>query len=83
MLPFLKQKRESGVIMRVRSPDGISSEQSSEDSNSDEGLMMAAEDICKGVESKDYKRIAAAFRAAFEILDSQPHEEGPHLEENE
>ncbi len=42
-------------------------------------LEAAAEDLCKSIEKKDYKAIASALRAAFELLDSEPHEEGPHV----
>lgn len=42
-------------------------------------LESAAEDLCHAIEKKDYKAAAEALRAAFELLDAQPHEEGPHV----
>lgn len=75
MLPFLKLKKESaasGPIESVeRKPD--------EGSEDYDVLESAAEDLCHAIESKDYKAVAAALRAAFELVDSQPHEEGPHI----
>jgi len=82
MLPFLKskQKMQSGISMPV---EYRKSDSKSEDMP-DEGSMaleMAAKDLMKGIHSSDHKLIASALRSAFEILDSMPHEEGPHIEE--
>ena len=46
-------------------------------------LESAAEDLCNAVHAKDYKAVAVALRAAFELMDSAPHEEGPHTNEEE
>jgi hypothetical protein len=70
MLPFLKKNQEgsaSGPIESIkREPD--------EEAEYDV-LESAAEDLCKAVKSEDYKAVAAALRAAFELCESQPHEE--------
>ncbi len=70
MLPFLKLKQEgsaSGPVDSMeRKPDGEPEY---------DVLESAAEDLCHAIESKDYKAAAAALRAAFELLESQPHEE--------
>lgn len=77
MLPFLKpQKQQSGgVITEVRKPDGSLNEKSDEQ---DQGLIAAAEDIMKAINSKDSKQLAAAIKAAFEICDSEPNSEYAH-----
>lgn len=69
MIPFLKHKEAaaSGPIDSIkREPD--------EEPEFDT-LEAAAEDLCRAIEAKDYKAIAAALRAAFDLLESQPHEE--------
>lgn len=43
-------------------------------------LESAAEDLVNAVHSKDIKAVAAALRAAFELCDSEPHEEGEHID---
>lgn len=78
LLPFLKNKRkETGVIVQQRSPDEPKDEMEGDDS----GLHAAAQDILRAISDNDAEHLALAIRAAFEICDSQPHEEGPHLEE--
>ena len=75
LLPFLKNKRkETGVIVQERSPD------SPEAPSDESGLEAAASDIMAAISAGDAKALAGAIKAAFEICDSQPHEEGPHLE---
>lgn len=73
MLPFLKNSQEasaSGPIESIsRTPDN------DEDYDS---LQSAAEDLSAAIHSKDISGICVALRAAFDILDSEPHEEGPH-----
>lgn len=46
-------------------------------------LESAAQDLLDAIEKKDTKALAIALRAAFELCDSEPHEEGPHLEDGE
>lgn len=73
MLPFLKDNKEgsaSAPVSQQRKPD---------EAEEYDVLESAAEDLCHALERKDYKAIAAAIRAAFELLDSQPHSEGPHV----
>lgn len=73
MLPFLKNNQEasaSGKIESVeRKPDG---------EEEYDVLESAAEDLCRAIKADDYKAVAAAWRAGFQLLDSEPHEEGPH-----
>ena len=47
----------------------------------DMGLEAAANDLIQAVHGKDAGAVVEALRNAFTILDSEPHEEGPHEEE--
>lgn len=73
MLPFLKKSQDASVSMPIepvtRKPD--------DDSDYD-GLHAAADDLIAAIHSKNTSGVAAALRAAFELCDSEPHEEGPH-----
>ena len=82
MLPFMQKKPVAGLIVAQRKPDGTHEESHSE-GNEDQGLEACAVDLIRAIHSKDSKAAAAAMRAAFEICDSEPHEEGPHLNESE
>jgi hypothetical protein len=44
-----------------------------------DSLHGAMEELHNALNSKDYKSAAEIFRSAFELLDSEPHEEGPHI----
>lgn len=81
MLPFLKPKPQVGLIIENRKPDG-NSEKEHED-HDDMGLEACSEDLIRAVHAKDAKSVAAALRAAFEICEAYPHEEGPHINEEE
>lgn len=77
MLPFLQRKSDSAsssepVDHQLREPD-----------DGEVGIHSAAEDLCNAVHSRDIKAVAAALRAAFELMDEQPHVEGPHLPEDD
>ncbi len=77
-LPFLRNNNQgSGTVTHVRrAPD------SPEDTAHD-GLRAASRDLIHAFASGDEDKVMAALRAAFQILDSEPHEEGPHLNEGE
>lgn len=73
MLPFLKSKEGSAsfpVESIERKPD---------EGDEYDVLESAAEDLCHAIDAKDYKAIASALRSAFELMDSQPHDEGEHI----
>lgn len=80
MLPFLKKRNEgmnSGLIIKTRTPD----EKPEEDQDDPAAAIHAcASDLIQAVHAHDVKAAAEAIQSAFEILDSQPHEEGPHVE---
>lgn len=81
MLPFLKPRPQVGVIVRERKPDGGSKEQGMEGQDSP-GLMACAEDLIRAINSKDARSVMSALKSMFEIMDSEPHEEGPHTNED-
>lgn len=78
-LPFLRKNNISGSIMttKVRSPDAPQSEED----QGNQGLQAAARDLITAIQAGDEKGVSQALESAFAILDSQPHEEGPHIEE--
>lgn len=47
----------------------------------DMGLLAAAEDLLDAIKKDDKNQVAVALRAAFEILDAEPHVEGEHVSE--
>ncbi len=81
MLPFLQARKSAGVIMAKRVGD--KTEPMHEEGEHEPGLMAAAEDLISAVHSKDANAVADAFKAAFEVCESCPHEEGPHIGEGE
>lgn len=72
MLPFLKNKMEGSVSMPA---DSIKREPDEGKEESLDSLEVAMKEL---FEAKSDKERAAAFRAAFELLETQPHEEYPH-----
>lgn len=82
MLPFLKPRMQTGLTVSIRKPDG-GSEESHTEGEEDAGLDSCSEDLIRAMHSKDAKGVTAALKAAFEILDSMPHEEGPHTNEED
>ncbi len=82
MLPFLQPKKAAGVIMAKRTPQGTT-EPMHEEGEHEPGLMSAAEDLISAVHAKDAKGVADAFKAAFEVCESYPHEENEQMEGEE
>ena len=74
MLPFLKNRNEGSASMPAESIKREPDEGAEYDV-----LESAAEDLCHAIEKKDYKGAAVALRAAFELMESEPHEEGAHV----
>lgn len=66
MLPFLRKPKASGLIVEQRKADKP---------NEPSEMDACAQDLLSAIEAKDVKGIAAALQAAFELADSQPHEE--------
>lgn len=71
MLPYLKNKLETAVSLPVdikkREPDSEPEFDS---------LESAGQDLIDAVHAKDAKAVAAALRAGFDLLESEPHQEG-------
>jgi hypothetical protein len=61
--------------------DGASSEPVKVQDAEPDYLEMCADDLNHAIKADDTKGIAAALRAAFDLLDSEPHVEGPHTNE--
>lgn len=80
-LPFLKNMKErapqAGVIIKTRTPD---EQPEASDDDSSAPIEACAEELIRAVHAKDAKAAAMAIKDAFEILDSEPHEEASHIE---
>ena len=80
--PFLKPRRQdAAVYVAERKPDGSRMEMKEE--SDDSGLLACADDLIRAIHAKDSHKAAAAMRAAFEIMEAAPHEEGEHINEME
>ena len=84
MLPFLKNKERSvgAINTEYRKPDEKPEHEGEMDGH-EEALEACASELIRGVESGDKRMVVDALRAAFEILDAMPHEEGEHINEEE
>lgn len=81
-LPFLKKQNVAGLIISHRKPDGGKEEEKTE-GQEDHGLMSCSDEILRAISNKDSSALASALRSAFQILDSEPHnEEGSHTNED-
>lgn len=81
-LPFLKPRPQTGLMVEVRKPDGGATE-SDPDNSDDSGLASCSADLIRAIHSKDEAGVSSALKVAFQILDSEPHDEGPHTNEDE
>lgn len=78
MIPFLKDKNKnssSGVSIEIRKPDMPESEEN-------HGLMECMKQLSNALHSNDSKAAAQAFKDAFEICESYPHDEYEHDEQD-
>ncbi len=78
MLPFLKQKQPGGVTTEYRKPD-----QEPEQDESDQVLIACMQDFSQALTEGNHKAAASAFRAAFDLLEMEPHNEIEHDEQEE
>lgn len=77
MLPFLsnlKDKTSSGIAVKTRTPDNTESEEDDPKA----GHLACARALISAVKSDDEQGVADALQDAFELMDSEPHEEGEH-----
>lgn len=72
MLPFLRPKHQTGLMIAKMTPEGH--KDTNTEVSKDAGLEAAAADFLRGIEMKDSKKIASALRAAYQILDSEEPE---------
>ena len=82
LLPFLKKKNEasiSGLIIKHRTPDEAPETQD-EQADQSAAIEECASELIDAVHARDIKRVAAAFKDAFDILEAMPHDEVDHTE---
>ncbi len=79
MLPFLKNKKDSGissgVIVKTREPD------KDQENQEDSIIDMCCKDIISAIHSNDHKALASALKDAIQSLESEPPQEAPIEEE--
>lgn len=83
MSPYLKSKLMPSLITATRTNSGVSEDRQEEKGNESAGLVAAAEDILRAISQNDSIHLALALRNFFDIADSQPHVEGPHINQGE
>jgi hypothetical protein len=72
MLPFLKLNKEASVSMPADKVERKSDHPDEEDMDYLEGCI---EELIAAIHGKDARAAARAFRDAFEVCESEPHEE--------
>lgn len=86
MLPFLKPKKISSIIIARRGKDTaseMSNETEAPSSKVHEGLKSAAEDVINAIESKSAIDLASALQSFFEMCGEMPAEEDAAPESSE
>ena len=77
MLPYLGKDKEASVSV---APDHVKRTPDDGDESEYDALTSACADLFDAIRKNDLQLGATALRAAFDLCDSEPHEEGPHLE---
>lgn len=77
MLPFLKPKKISSIIIARSKPQG-GVEPMHEENEAQPELLGAAESLLSAIASKDAHEVAEAFQSMFQICESYPHAEAEH-----
>lgn len=78
LLPFFAKKQVSQPIIEIEKQDFS---QESEKDEYIQAIEVCAQDLIDAIYTQDVRRTAEVLKAAFEICDSRPHEEGPHTYE--
>lgn len=65
----------------TRKPDETAENQEKESNEDLSDIEECAQDMISAIKASDSRALARAVKAAFEILDAQPHVEGEHIEE--
>jgi len=58
-------------------------EEAMEEEGEDSGLEQCAMELIDSIKDGDVQGVIGALRSAFHIMESQPHEEGEHIGEEE
>lgn len=74
-LPFLKKDKVGSLMYHKKKPDGSIEY---DDSDNEAGLHAAFTSIMRAINNGDIKAGAQALKEFFQIVDSEPHEEGEH-----
>jgi hypothetical protein len=77
MLPFLKRNHEASSDASASEPIKRKPDEDKEH----DGLETAMEELAGHLAAKNFKAAAECFRAAMQLCDAEPHEEGPHTNE--
>ena len=80
MLPFMKPKHQTGIMVAYRKPDDEETAQQAPDHEELSELEICAEDLIRAIHSKDAKAVSEAFKDLFEICEMHPHDEYDHEE---
>lgn len=67
------------MLTKVRPSDTPTDEK--EESNS--GLLAGAQDLVRAIQADDHKGVAEAFKALFQLCESEPHDEIEHDNDSE
>ena len=82
MLPFLIPKKAVGVIVARRGKGDLHNVKPEQDLNTKHShLIPHAEDLLQSIDERSVNGIAKALHNAFDQSESEPHHEGPHIEE--
>lgn len=74
------KKRMVSAILDAKG-DNVGDKRDLEEGPEYDELEMIAQELIEAIHARNQKEVAESLRAAFECLDSEPHEEGPHTEE--
>lgn len=69
----------SMIVAKLHAPSADVADDDGMDSGA--GLHAASSELLRAVHAHDAAAVAMALQSAFQILDAEPHEEGPHTEE--
>lgn len=79
-LPFLKKKDQgnAGLIIKTRAPDEDNAAEDQDDPTM--GHLACAHDLMTAIKAGNAQGVADALYDAFTLMDSEPHEEGQHID---
>lgn len=84
MLPFLEPRKTVSIIVSRKNEPSLEVKHEIEASDEiDPALKSCAEDLLQAIDERSVLGIASAFKSAFEICESMPHEEYDDNEEGE